>query len=131
MRIKTPAAKVGYLLVVVVVTTLTVIPLGAVSFELGFAGATTVVLAAVVVAARTFRGATESDAPRAWWKMTSTRGSGILLSVLFFIQGVITAFGAFTSPHPPFAVTGGLIALIVAALYLNSAIRIQPVPASI
>ncbi|MCB8043841.1 hypothetical protein JM654_05110 [Microbacterium oxydans] len=34
MRIKTPAAKVGYLLVVIVGITLTAVPLAAISYEL-------------------------------------------------------------------------------------------------
>ncbi|MGO2643132.1 hypothetical protein [Brevibacterium aurantiacum] len=125
MRIKTPAGKVGYLLVVAVGVTLIGIPLAAISFELGFAWATVALLVGVVVAARTFRGADESDAPRPWWKMTSTRGSGILLSVLFLIQGIAASVGAFASPNPPLAITGGVVALVVAALYLNSAVRVQ------
>lgn len=130
MRIRQPAAKIGYPLVVVVAITLTTIPLSAVSVELGFAWAVVTLLAAVLVAARTFRGAAESDAPRPWWKMTSTRGGGALLGALFFIQGVTASLGSFASPNPPLAVIGGVLALIVSALYLNSAIRIRPVPAS-
>lgn len=130
MRIREPAAKVGYLLVAVVGITLTVIPMTAVRFELGFAWAVGCVVAAVVVAARTFRGAAEADAPRPWWKMTSTRATGILLSAMFFIQGVTASIGAFASPNPPFAFIGGAVALIVAAFYLNSAVRIQPVSVS-
>ncbi|MGZ0711336.1 hypothetical protein ACWPKO_23715 (plasmid) [Coraliomargarita sp. W4R53] len=129
LRIKEPTAKVGYLLVVVIGIMLTVIPLAAISLEFGFAWAVASLLAAVIVAARTFRGATESDAPRPWWKMTSTRGSGIVLSALFFIQGVAASFGAFASPNPPYALIGGVVALIVGALYLNSALRIQPAAA--
>lgn len=125
MRIKTPSTKVGYLLAVVVGITLTVVPLATISLELGFAWAVTALVAAVVVAARTFRGTGESDAPRPWWKMTSTRGSGILLSVLFFVQGATASIGAFASPSPPLAVTGGAVALIIAILYLNSAVRVQ------
>lgn len=125
MRIKTPSTKVGYLVVVVMGLTLTVIPLAAISYELGFAWAVIALVAAVVVAARTFRGVGESDAPRPWWKMTSSRGSGILLSVLFFVQGITASFGAFASPSPTLAVSGGVVALIVAVFYLNSAIRVQ------
>ncbi len=125
MRIKTPGAKVGYLLIVIVGITLTMIPLAAISYQLGFAWATVALVAAVVVAARTFRGAGESHAPRPWWKMTSTRGSGILLTALFFIQGLVAVFGASASPNPPLAIIGGGVALVVAALYLNSAVRVQ------
>ncbi|WP_223623993.1 hypothetical protein [Microbacterium sp. EST19A] len=136
MRIKTPSTKVGYLLAVVVGITITVIPLAAISYELGFAWGAVALVAAVVVAARTFRGAGEPDAPRPWWKMTSTRGSGILLSVLFFVQGIAASVGAFASPSPSLAVTGGVVALIVAVFYLNSAIRVphhaaQPVCAEL
>ena len=130
MRIKAPAAKVGYLLVVAVGITLTVIPLAAISFELGFAWALASVVASVVVAARTFRAAAESDAPRPWWKMTGGRGSGVLLSALFFFQGIVTCCGATASSNPPFALIGGAVALVVAAFFLNSAIRIRPVSVS-
>ncbi|KJQ55603.1 hypothetical protein [Microbacterium sp. SA39] len=125
MRIRTPSTKVGYLLIVAVGITLTAIPLAAISFELGFAWAVIALVAAVAVAARTFRGAGESDAPRPWWKMTSSRGSGILLSVLFLVQGITASFGAFASPSPTLAVTGSVVALITAVFYLNSAIRVH------
>lgn len=114
MRIRRPSTKVGYLIVVVVGITLTAVPLAAISYELGFAGAAITLLAAVVVAARTFRGTGESDAPRPWWKATSSRGSGILLSALFFVQGITASFGAFASPSLTLAVTGGVVALILA-----------------
>jgi hypothetical protein len=55
--------------------------------------------------------------------MTSTRGGGILLGVLFLAQGATASFGAFASPSPPLVLTGGVVALIVGAFYLNSAIR--------
>lgn len=125
MRIKTPAAKVGFVLIVIVGITLTAIPLAAISYELGFAWATVTLVAAVVVAARTFRGAAESDAPRPWWKMTNSRGSGILLGVVFLTQSIAASVGAFASPNPPLALTGSGVALVVAALYVNSAVRVQ------
>ncbi|MEW2462005.1 MULTISPECIES: hypothetical protein [Microbacterium] len=130
MRIKAPAAKVGYLLVVGVGITLTMIPLAAVSLYLGFAWAVVSVLAAVAVAARTFRGPTELDAPRPWWKMTSTRRSSILLAVLFFLQGVATSVGALTAPSPSLALIGSVVSLLLTALYLNSAWRIHPIAVS-
>ncbi|MFB8187875.1 hypothetical protein ACFC14_01040 [Microbacterium sp. NPDC055988] len=123
MRIKEPSAQVGYLLVVVIGVTLTVIPLMVVNFDLGFAWAVVSLIAAVAVAARTFRGREESDAPRPWWKMTSTRAGGIVLSALFLIQGVVTSLGALQSPNPPLVFVGGATWLTVAALYLSSAIR--------
>ena len=125
MRIKTPAAKVGYLLVFVVGITLTAVPLAAIGYELGFAWATVALVAAVVVAARTFRGAGESDAPRPWWKMTSTRGSALLLSAFFLIQGVAASFGAFGMPDRTLALVGGVVALVIAGFYLHSALRVQ------
>ncbi|MGO4490192.1 hypothetical protein [Microbacterium sp. 2RAF4] len=125
MRIKTPAAKVGYLLVFVIGITLTAFPLAAISYELGFAWATVALVAAVVVAARTFRGAGESDAPRPWWKMTSTRGSALLLSAFFLIQGVAASFGAFGVPDPTLVLIGGVVALVIGAFYLHSALRVQ------
>ncbi len=130
MRIKEPSAKLGYVLVVAIGLTLTTIPLAAVNLDLGFAWGVLALVAAVVVAARTFRGAGESDAPRPWWKMTSTRGGGILLAVLFFIQGVTTSVGVFTVSNPPLALVGALVALTLSAFSLNSVIRTRPVPAS-
>lgn len=44
---------------------------------------------------------------------------------MFLIQGIMASFGAFASPSPVLAVIGGLVALAVAALYLNSAVRVQ------
>ncbi|MBT2495683.1 hypothetical protein HCX50_08195 [Microbacterium oxydans] len=130
MRIKEPAAKLGYVVAVAIGLTLTTVPLAAVNLDLGFAWGVLALVAAVVVAARTFRGAGESDAPRPWWKMTSTRGSGILLAALFFIQGVTTSVGVFTLSNPPLALVGAVVALTLSAFSLNSAIRTRPVPAS-
>lgn len=130
MRIKEPSAKVGYLLVVVVGVTLTTIPLSTVSFELGLAWAMACVIAAIVVAARTFRGATEPDSPRPWWKMTSARGSGGILSAMFFVQAATTLWGTLPSPDSPLLLVSGIASLIIAGFYLNSAIRIGPAATS-
>lgn len=127
MRVKTPTGKIGYLLIVAIVITLTVIPLASFSLEVGFVWGLLLIVGAVIAAARTFRGPHEADAPRPWWKMTSTRWSGALLCVLFLLQSVVAFSGAAASSNAPLALTGGTVAVLLATLYLNSAVRTGPV----
>lgn len=130
MRIYTPVAKVGAVIVASLATVLVAVPLTAVRVELGFAWVVVAVLSVVIWAARTFRGPGESDAARPWWRMTSTRGGGLLLSAAFFTQTATALFQVPTSPYPVLAVIGGSVALVVGALYLHSAIRVRPEPAT-
>lgn len=127
MRVKTSAGKFGYLLIVAIGLTLTTVPLASVSIELSFWWGVLVIVAAVVTAARTFRGLNETDDPRPWWKMTSTRWSGALLCVLFLLQSIVAISGASASPSLPMALTGGIVAFLLAVLYLNSAVRTGPI----
>lgn len=123
MRIGTVSAKGGFFLVAAVVIFFPAILLAAASYQLGFAWAILGVVAATVVAARTFRGPGESDAPRRWWKMTSTRGGGLLLALVFFISAVSALVGVTTSPDPQLSIVGGVVALVIAAFFVNSALR--------
>ncbi|KAB1866271.1 MULTISPECIES: hypothetical protein [Microbacterium] len=123
MRIKEPSAQVGYLLVVVIVITLVLVPLSIASFDLGFVWAVVALVAAVVVAARTFRGRGEPDSRRPWWKMTNTRSTSVALTLLFLFQAMYASVAASQSPNPPLVLVGGVALFIVAAFYLNSAIR--------
>jgi hypothetical protein len=87
----------------------------------------------VVVAVRSFRGATEAAEPsRAWWRMTGTVRSSVVLAVLTFLSGVIGFLPFSTQASTPVRFVSGeignVIDLALAALYLNSAIRLRRAP---
>lgn len=131
MRIKSPSAQVGYVLVVVVGIFLVFVPLSAIDLLLGFVWAVVALVVAALISARTFRGRGEPDSARPWWKMTNTRAVSVLLCTYFVLQGAYVSFAAPRAPSPPLVIAGGVVFLIVAALYLNSAIRISSVPHSV
>ena len=96
-----------------------------------------VFLAFVVVAVRSFRGASELvEPPRAWWRMTGTVRSGIVLSALLTIDAASDILSIAGWPRPVaqaprglFAVTLDLVVnLLLAALYVNSAVRLHRSP---
>ena len=87
----------------------------------------------VVVAVRSFRGASELVEPsRAWWRMTGTVRSSVVLAVLTFLSGAIGflpfATQAWTQVRFVSAEIGNVVYLALAALYLNSAIRLHRAP---
>ena len=97
-------------------------------------------LAAILLGARVFRGRGEAiEPPRPWWRMTArptlSRRLGILFLVLTVVAAtdiVLAAIGV--SPRRPAvadgamvigALTGVLEFGVIAALYLNSAVRLK------
>jgi hypothetical protein len=92
-------------------------------------------LALVVVAVRSFRGSREPvERPRAWWRMTGTVRSGIVLAVVFLL-GTALSLSEFLSPTHPLTpnhvvslMIGDLENLVLAALYVNSAVRLRRSP---
>ncbi|WP_288871233.1 hypothetical protein [uncultured Microbacterium sp.] len=125
MRIREASAQAGYLIVVAVGVALVGLPLAVVRFEWGYACVVLALVAAAVVAGRTFRGRAESDDARPWWKMTTSRRNSIVLGILFALQGISAVATASDSPSPAVVIAGGVVLLAVAALYANSAIRIR------
>ena len=81
-----------------------------------------IVLLLVLVLTRLFRGENESDAPRAWWRMTASPTAGYVLSGLF-------AFSVIGSIASSAVVLGswvsGIVSLVIAIAYLNSSIRLS------
>ena len=97
-------------------------------------------LAAILLGARVFRGRGEAiDPPRPWWRMTARPTLSRRLGILFLVLTVWTAVGTILatigvpSPGPMVAdgaaVVAGLIGVlefgVIAALYLNSAVRLK------
>jgi len=74
-------------------------------------------LALVVFCARRFRGEEESDAPRAWWRLSSTPVTGFVLGVLFAAPSVVAIP---TSPDAAFVGVSILYALIGLAFISSS-----------
>jgi hypothetical protein len=97
-------------------------------------------LAAILLGARVFRGRGEAiEPPRPWWRMTArptlSRRLGILflvLTVLTVMDIVLSAIGV--SPRRPAVADGAMVVVaitgvlefgVIAALYLNSAVRLK------
>jgi hypothetical protein len=87
----------------------------------------------VVVAVRSFRGASEPVEPsRAWWRMTGTVRSSVVLGVVTLLFGGIGFLPLATHASTPVgsvsSVIGNIEYLALAVLYLNSAIRLRRAP---
>jgi len=100
---------------------------------LGAVMAHLIFIALVFVAVRSFRGASEPvEPPRAWWRMTGTVRSSVVLAVLAFLSGGIGLLPFSTHASTPVGFVSGeignVVDLALAALYLNSAIRLHRSP---
>lgn len=97
-------------------------------------------LAAIVYGARVFRGRGEPVAPaRPWWRMTAWAPASWVIG-LIALYGLVSVVAVLVVPMPEFAsaaeVPGGLAwdlvligwLAVVAALYLNSALRLPRAP---
>lgn len=123
-RVRSDSVKIGLTISVIVLVVLLAFGVGLVNFEVGYGLALLVVLAAVLIFSRVFRGADESDAPRDWWVMTAGSTSSAILSALFLLRAIVGVVEIVHGSSPPtitYAGTG--ILLLIAAAYLNSAIR--------
>ncbi|WP_431246872.1 hypothetical protein [Leifsonia xyli] len=117
VRVVSPVSKAAYVVVVFALVILVTVPLGAFWPALGALCGTAVVLTAVIVAARCFRGEDEPvDPPRPWWKMADAPAAGFVWAVLFAVGGVsnIAAQGA--------GLVTGCVSLTIAAAYAASAV---------
>lgn len=94
-------------------------------------------IALVVVAVRSFRGASEPVAtPRAWWRMTGTVRSGVVLALIMALGSVsllLTLLGVPRHRELSAVATvdealGVLEYLVLAVLYVNSAVRLHRSP---
>ena len=89
MRISSPSAQVGTVLVAVVLMPMIGVLLAVVNPWWGAAWMLFAMTALVFFAARTFRGAGESSAPRPWWQMTAAPLPSALLSAVFVGHGLL------------------------------------------
>ncbi|MGO4533775.1 hypothetical protein [Leifsonia sp. 2MCAF36] len=92
----------------------------------GVAASSGIVLLLVLVSSRTFRGENEPDAPRSWWRMTAHPPAGYALACWFGAQAIASVTSA-TLADGSVGLVGGIVSLTIAALYLNSAIRLAAI----
>ena len=94
-------------------------------------------IALVIVAVRSFRGATEPvEPPRAWWRMTGTVRSGIVLAVLTSLSALSLLLTLLGWPHSSRLSEVGRVDeaigvaeyLALAVVYVNSAVRLRRSP---
>jgi len=94
-------------------------------------------IALVFVAVRSFRGASEPvDPPRAWWRMTGTVRSSVILAVLMVWSSASLLTSALGWPHHSRLTWVGRFDeafssveyLALAVLYVNSAVRLHRSP---
>ena len=89
----------------------------------GVVASSGIVLLLVLVLARLSRGENESDEPRKWWRMTAYPTAGFVLSGWFVLQTIgIATSSMFSASSAGWA--RGVVSVILAALYLISAIRL-------
>lgn len=122
-RVRTPGAKVAVVLVGVVLVVMVGVALAMVDFARGYLVATGLIVVLVVLTARSFRGADESDEPREWWRMTASPTSATVVGVLFLLQAVTTAVGLVRGDGAPVVWVGAGVGIVVAAGYFHSAVR--------
>ncbi|WP_020075938.1 hypothetical protein [Cryocola sp. 340MFSha3.1] len=92
----------------------------------GVVAGSVIVLLLVLVLSRLFRGENESDAPRSWWRMTARPPAGYALGCWFGAQAIASITTALLDDGW-IGWTGGVVSLSIAALYLNSAIRLSSI----
>ncbi len=125
MRISSPSAQVGTVIVAVILMPMIGVLLAVVNPWWGAAWMLCAMTALVLFAARTFRGAGESSAPRPWWQMTAAPLPSALLSAVFVGQAAFSLFSAWTPPLVMSGNIGAVILLVIGAAYANSAIRLS------
>jgi hypothetical protein len=126
-RITSNAGKASYVVVAYVIA-LTV--LLAVGLTAGMLAATiawsVLLLIAVAVAVRSFRGEGESkDAPRAWWRMTARPTAGFVFTAVFLLQAIYLAVQANTEVSPGSFYFLAVLNLVIAAFFIYSSIRLR------
>lgn len=95
----------------------------------GVAASSGIILLLVLVLCRLFRGENETDAPRTWWRMTARPPAGYVLACWFGVNSIGSVTPAIVSDQAAGWV-GALVSLILAGLYLNSAIRLTALGSS-
>lgn len=126
MRIVQPAAKIGTVLLGLIVTLLAFLAVGLSIGNLGLAGAFGLVGTLVTTGwcVRTFRGESEDrEAPRPWWRLTERPLAGYLVALLFVAQAIgVTG----TSAVPAgVRVTAAVVYAIVAVGFFASSMRLR------
>lgn len=119
LRVVSSTGKAAYVVVAVASVIIAAIPIGSLSPAIGAATGTLATVAAVVVAARCFRGTDEAvDPPRPWWRMTAAPAAGYVGAGLFAVGGLCN-IGA----QGPGIATGSA-SLVIAGAFALSAIRL-------
>jgi drug/metabolite transporter (DMT)-like permease len=119
VRIHSFNAKLGYWLVAFLATVGVFVIAGLRSDLLADALTAVLFVAAAVTAARSFRGAGESDLARPWWQFTATPGIGFLVGALSVVSGV--AYMIEDAGHW----MGGIAQLLVGLALLHSSSRLR------
>lgn len=124
MRVRNGATKAILIIIGYALAMLVGIAVGTVALlEWGVVASVAIVLLVVLVLTRVFRGENESDAPRAWWRMTANAPAGFALSGWFFVQTISSL--SISARQPACAVwLSAVVSLAIAAAYLQCAIRL-------
>lgn len=122
-RITTAPGKFGAVVAAVIIILMAGIVGAMLDLRLGYLAATVLTVALVVLTARLFRGASESPAPRAWWRLTATPTIGYVLGVLFLLQGVSITVAVIAGSAPAVVWAGAVVSVAIAAGYFHSSGR--------
>ncbi|MFJ4223677.1 hypothetical protein [Microbacterium sp. NPDC089695] len=125
MRIRSLGAKIGMVVVALVLGSMITVVIAAGNSVFGaYVASVAVLVALVIFAARTFRGPKESSLPRPWWQMTAGAKSSAVLAAVFVLQAALMLFRASGTPLAPTGTLSALVFLAIAAAYLHSAFRL-------
>lgn len=125
VRITSTTAKVGIVILAVVVA----LPIATVtaivtSTATGMLAAAVLLATIVIFAARVFRAKQEPVAPpRPWWKMTGTSRPGYAVAALFVVQATYVLGTPLEGESVAVRTFPTAVLLIVAAAYVHSSIR--------
>jgi hypothetical protein len=129
MRIRNPGVKflyfLGYVVLQIVVTSaygiVTIVPPA-----IGQTVGPLLLLAAVALGVRSFRGAGEDiAAPRPWWRMSARPAAGFILGGAFTVACAVDGFGAGHSTEPALSASLQIFSVVLlATLYLHSSIQL-------
>lgn len=124
-RLRTPPAKIAAVVIATALAMMVGFAGATVDFALGYLSATALLVAFVVLSARTFRGQDESAAPRPWWQLTATPASGYVLGALFLLSAVSAGVGLAVGRAPAIVSVGAVAGLAIAAAYVHSSVRLS------
>jgi hypothetical protein len=129
MRIRKPGLKVLYIAIYLAIQVVFSGANGLVTLvprDIGLIVGPLLLLVAVAIGVRTFRGAGEDvAAPRSWWRMSTRPAAGFVLASVFVVGLALDGFAAAQALTPTLPLTLEIVSgVALTALYVQSSVRL-------